>query len=224
MQKFAQASGPKVDKDLKQEEKKERDALKAKRKAGLGATAQKQKTRQERLEKKRDEVAAKINGIYKTAQDKVKKKLADLETQSMKRFDDGNAKATKEFEDNVNREHRRLQGRPLLRLLRLGPKGQGLAAGHGRPARGEGDLRSQPCHLRRARSTSWSTTSPPTTSASSRNARTSWRSAKTEIKDYVDKLGPELKDIGKKAADEMNGKLDELDGSSRRRKRSCRSS
>ncbi len=40
----------------------------------------------------------------KTAQDKVKKKLADLETQSMKRFDEGNTRATKEFEDNVNRE------------------------------------------------------------------------------------------------------------------------
>src|SRR5678815_4383741 len=78
--------------------------LAAKRKAGLTGTSQKQKHAKSRLEKKRDEVAAKINGIYKTAQDKVKKKLADLETQSMKRFDEGNAKATKAFEDNVNRE------------------------------------------------------------------------------------------------------------------------
>ena len=39
-------------------------------------------------------MASKINGIYTAAQDKVKKRLADLETQSMKRFDDGNAKAT----------------------------------------------------------------------------------------------------------------------------------
>ena len=32
------------------------------------------------------------------------KTLADLETQSMKRFDDGNAAAAKDFEDNVHRE------------------------------------------------------------------------------------------------------------------------
>jgi hypothetical protein len=49
-------------------------------------------------------MASEISGIFKAAQDKVTKKLADLETQSMKRFDDGNAKDTKEFEDNVNRE------------------------------------------------------------------------------------------------------------------------
>ena len=35
--------------------------------------------------------------------------------------------------------------------------------------------------------------------------------ARTEIKDYVDKLGPSLKDIGKKAAEEMSSKLDEMD-------------
>src|SRR5262249_16788458 len=36
--------------------------------------------------------------------------------------------------------------------------------------------------------------------------------AKAEIKDYVDKLGPDLKDIGKKTESDVNGKLDELDG------------
>jgi Skp family chaperone for outer membrane proteins len=35
--------------------------------------------------------------------------------------------------------------------------------------------------------------------------------AKKDIKDYVDKLGPDLKNIGKQAAEEMNGKLNELD-------------
>src|SRR5215207_7390644 len=35
--------------------------------------------------------------------------------------------------------------------------------------------------------------------------------ARTDIKDYVDKLGPSLKDIGKKSADEMNSKLDQMD-------------
>lgn len=104
IQKLAREQQQAVDKELKQEEKQERGALSAKRKAGLGGASQKQKGAKSALEKKREEVAAKINGIYKTAQDKVKKKLADLETQSMKRFDDGNAVATRAFEDNVNRE------------------------------------------------------------------------------------------------------------------------
>src|SRR6185503_9905316 len=99
VQKLAQQETAKVDKDLNQQETKQRNALKAQRKAGLGATAQKQKKAKSDLEKKREEVAAKINGIYTAAQDKVKKKLADLETQSMKRFDEGNAAATREFED-----------------------------------------------------------------------------------------------------------------------------
>jgi DNA-binding transcriptional MerR regulator len=35
--------------------------------------------------------------------------------------------------------------------------------------------------------------------------------ARQTIKEYVDKLGPDLKDIGRKAAEEMDAKLDELD-------------
>ena len=104
VQKLAQQETARVDRDLKQEETRERGALVAKRKQGLGVTGQKQKAAKSALEKKRDEVAARINGIYTAAQDKVKKRLADLEVQSMKRFDDGNAQATKAFEDNVNRE------------------------------------------------------------------------------------------------------------------------
>ena len=46
--------------------------MNAKRKAGLGATAQKQKGAKSALEKKREEVAAKINTIYTTAQNNVR--------------------------------------------------------------------------------------------------------------------------------------------------------
>ena len=56
------------------------------------------------MEKKREEVANKINTIFKNTQDKVVKKLDDVEKHSMKRFDDGNAKATAEFENSVNSE------------------------------------------------------------------------------------------------------------------------
>ena len=56
-----------------------RNELEAQSRA-LGVTGQKQKDAKSDLEKKREEVATKINGIYTAAQDKVKKKLADLET------------------------------------------------------------------------------------------------------------------------------------------------
>ena len=106
VQKFAQEQNKKVETDLKQEETKKRSDMNSKRKAGLGVTGQKQKNTKSSLEKKREEVATKINGIYTAAQDKVKKRLADLETLSMKRFDDGNTKATQQFEDDVNSELR----------------------------------------------------------------------------------------------------------------------
>ncbi len=210
VQKFAQQETDKVDKDLKQEEKKERDGLKAKRKAGLGATTQKQKGAKSSLEKKREEVANKINGIFKAAQDKVKKKLADLETQSMKRFDDGNAKATKEFEDNVNREIDAFKDDRYSGVF-----------GWARKARdwllGMDDLPEVKEIFDRNRAIFVEKINKLVEDISADNKRViqeckdELANAKKEIKDYVDKLGPDLKDIGKKAAEEMNAKLEDLD-------------
>lgn len=211
VQKLVQQQTEKVDKDLKQEEKKERGALTAKRKSGLGGTAQKQKGAKSALEKKRDEVAAKINGIYKTAQDKVKKKLADLETQSMKRFDDGNAKATKAFEDNVNRELEAFKDDRYSGFFGWARKAKDWLLGMD-------DLPEVKAIFDRNRATFVSTIDKLVADISADNKRViqeckeELARAKTEIKNYVDKLGPELKDIGKKTAGEVNRQLEELDG------------
>jgi hypothetical protein len=211
VQSFARQEAGKVDRDLKQEEKKERGALTAKRKAGLGGTAQKQKGAKSALEKKRDEVAAKINGIYKAAQDKVKKKLADLETQSMKRFDDGNAKATKAFEDNVNRDLEAFKADRYSGWFGWARKAKDWLLGMD-------DLPQVKAIFDRNRATFVATIDKLVAGISADNKRViqdckdELARAKTEIKDYVDKLGPELKDIGKKTAGEVNRQLEELDG------------
>jgi hypothetical protein len=210
VQKFAQQETEKVDQNLRQEEKKQRDGLKAKRNAVLGATAQKQKGAKSALEKKREEVAAKINGIFKTAQEKVKKKLADLETQSMKRFDDGNAKATKEFENNVERDLDAFKEDRYSGFFGWARKAKDWLLGMD-------DLPEVKAIFDRNRATFVSTINKLVEVITADNKRViqeckdELANARQTIKEYVDKLGPDLKDIGQKAAEEMNAKLDELD-------------
>lgn len=211
VQKFARQQGEKVNTDLKQEEKKERGALSAKRKAGLGGTAQKQKGAKSNLEKKRDEVAARINGIHKAAQDKVKKKLADLETQSMKRFDDGNARATKAFEDNVKRDIDAFKSDRYSGMFGWARKARDWI-------KGMDDLPGVKAIFDRNRATFVSTIDKLVADISADNklviqeCKDELARARTEINDYVAKLGPALKDIGKKSAGEVNRQLEEMDG------------
>ncbi len=211
VQKFAQQETGKIDRDLKQEEKKERGALQAKRRSGLGATGQKQKHAKSSLERKRDEVAGKINGIYKTAQDKVRKKLADLETQSMKRFDDGNAKASKAFEDNVKRDIDAFKDDRYSGFFGWARKAKDWLLGMD-------ELPQVKAIFERNRATFVATLDKLVADISADNKRVvqeckdELTRAKAQIKDYVDKLGPDLKDIGKKTAGEVSAKLNELDG------------
>ncbi len=210
VQKFAQQEAANVDKDLKQEEKKERNDLARQRKSGLGATAQKQKGTQTALEKKREEVGDKINGIFKAAQDKVKKKLADLETQSMKRFDDGNANASKEFEDNVERELDKYKDERYSGITGRLKKAKDWLVGMD-------DLPGVKEIFERNRNRFVTTINKLVDEITVDNKRViqeckdELTNAKKEIKSYVDKLGPGLKSVGKKAAEEMDSKLDELD-------------
>lgn len=210
VQKFAQDQNQKVETELKQQETKQRSEMSSKRKAGLGVTGEKQKGTKSALEKKREEVATKINGIYTAAQDKVKKKLADLETESMKRFDNGNTKATQQFEDNVNSELRDFKADRYSGWF-----------GWARKVRdwwkGMDDLPEVKAIFDRNREKFVSTINKLVEDISADNKKViqeckdELQNARTQIKDYVDKLGPALKDIGKKAAEEMNSKLDQMD-------------
>lgn len=210
VQDFARRQSLTVDADLKQDEKQGRDALNAKRKSGLGATAQKQKGAKSALEKKRDEVAAKINLIYKTAQDKVKKKLADLETDSMKRFDDGNVQATAEFANTVKRDISTFKAARYSGFWGEAKRVKDWWCGID-------ELPEVKAIFDRNRTTFVDTVNKLVATISADNKRAiqeckdELTKAKTEIKNYVDKLGPDLKGIGQRTAQEMNAKLAELD-------------
>jgi hypothetical protein len=210
IQKFSQEQTKKVDQDLKQQETKQRSAVTAKRKAGLNATAQKQKGAKSALEKKREEVAAKINGMYQTAQDSVKKKLADLEVQSMKRFDDGNNKATTKFEADVNKELAAFKADRYSGWF-------GWARRMKDWWKGMDDLPAVKAIFENNRAIFVTTIDGLVAAISADNKRVvqeckdELTAARTKIKEYVDSLEPSLKDIGNKTAEEMNSKLEEMD-------------
>ncbi len=210
VQKFARQQDDNVGKELKAEGDKQRQMMKAKRKGDLGATGNKQKKTKTALEKKREEVAAKINDIYTSAQDKVKKRLTSLEAESMKRFDDGNAKATREFEDNVNREIEAYKDDRYSGWFGWARKAKDWLLGID-------DLPEVKAIFDRNRAKFVTTIDRLVADIAADNKRviqectTELQSARTRIKEYVDGLGPALRDVGKKAAAEMNSKLNELD-------------
>lgn len=207
---FAKTETQKIDTDLKKEETKEKDNLKKQRKGALGATAGKQKATKSALEKKREEVAAKINLIYTTAQTSVKKKLDNLETAAMKKFDDGNAAASKEFEDNVKREIDAFKDRRYSGFWGWAKKAKDWLLGMD-------DLPEVKAIFDNNRAAFVSKIDKLVADIGEENKRVvqeckdELANAKKQIKEYVDKLGPDLKDAGKKAQEEMNEKLEELD-------------
>lgn len=210
VQQFSRQESEKIDKDLKQEEKSTRVNLQAQRKAGLGTTAKKQLGTKSALEKKRDEVAAKINGIFKTAQDKVTKKLTDLETQSVRRFDDGNARATKAFEDTVKQELDAYKAERYSGFWGKLKKAKDWLLGME-------DLPGVKAIFDRNRSIFVDMINALVAQITAENKRViqeckdELATAKRSIKEYVDRLGPDLKQIGKQAASEMSAKLNALD-------------
>jgi hypothetical protein len=208
---LAQQQSTQVAQALQADEKKERHALSAKRQAGLGAAAQKQKGAKSALEKKRDEVAAKINGIFKTAQDKVKARLADLETQAMKRFDTGNAQATKAFEDDVARELEAFKDDRYSGWFGWARKAKDWLLGMD-------ELPGVKAIFDRNRARFVRSIDRLVAEIAAENKRViqeckdQLAAARQEIQTYVENLGPSLKDIGSKTAGEVNSQLDEMDG------------
>jgi hypothetical protein len=103
-QAFAKEQANAVSTELRLQETKERSALHAHRRQGLGTTAKRQLSAKQALEKKREDVARQINEKYEATQRNVKRRLGELETAAMQRFDRGNAEATQRFENGVKAE------------------------------------------------------------------------------------------------------------------------
>jgi hypothetical protein len=210
IQNFARQEGDKVDSDLKKEEKKEREGLKSRRKNDLGAAKMKQKNTKGALEKKREEVAGQINSIYQVAQKSVVKKLSDLEAKSMKNFDEGTSKASSLFEDTVKREMDAFKSDRYK-----GWKGKLKKAKDW--LLGMKDLPGVQAIFDRNRANFVSSINSLIATITAVNksviseCKTILANARKEIAVYVSKLGPGLKEIGAKAAEEMNSRLAGLD-------------
>lgn len=216
VQQLAQQQAAQVAASLQQAEKKERTALATRRKGGLGAAAGRQKAAKSALEKKREEVAAKINGIYQAAQGRVKQRLALLETQAMQRFDAGNTAAGKVFEDAVQRELRAYKDDRYSGWFGWARKAKDWL-------RGMDDLPAVKAIFERNRARFVTTIDRLVQDIAAENQRVIQEcrnvltQARQDIQTYVDGLGPALKVVGQKTAGEVAAQLDEMDGFIRRK-------
>lgn len=210
VQKMANDERTRVDKELTHEEHAERAALAGKRKSALHATGNKQRDTRTALEKKRDDVAKEINDRYKAVQDKVTKRLAALDTESMKRFDDGNTTAARDFEANVKRELDAYKADRYSGWFGWARKAKDWLLGMDR-------LPTVKLIFERNRDEFQRTIQKLVDDISADNARVirecheELTTAKQKIDEFVAGLDPQLQDIGRKAAAEMSEQLAELD-------------
>ena len=212
VQQLAAEERTRVDKELVQEEQAGRAVLAGRRKGALASTGQQAAGHEDRTSRSGATTLAKeINDRYKAVQDHVKSRLADLDTQSMKRFDEGNCGCGEGLRGRRQPRTRGLQGRPLLGLVRLGAQGEGLAARHGQATARQGDLRPQSRGLREAHREAGGGHHRRQRARDPGMPSGAGRTRRTKIDEYVRGLEPGLQDIGKKAAGEMQEKLDLLD-------------
>ena len=210
VQKFAKDEKKGVEKDLQQEEAKGKASMKDKRKKELeGAKGKQEKTKTE-MEKKREEVTNWINNRYETAKTTVTDRLAKLEEQALKRFDTGQKRLSVAFEKNVKR-----------RVNRWKDKRYG---GFWGPAKWLKDKFVGIDHFQEIKDI-FSTERAAFVRGVDRlivdinkenektiqSCKDELAKAKKDIAEYVEKLGPALKDTGLKAQQETDKKLAELD-------------
>ena len=211
VQQLAQQQITQVNQTLQADEKQERSAIAGRRQAGLGAAAQRQQGAKSALERKRDEVAARINGLFKTAQDQVKARLADLETQAMQRFDSGNAQAAQAFEDDVAREMDAYKDDRYSGWFGWARKAKDWLLGMD-------ELPGVQAIFERNRSRFARRIEHLVADIAAENQRViqacrdQLAATRQAIQTYVDSLGPSLKDIGSRTAAEVGSQLDEMDG------------
>jgi hypothetical protein len=208
--KTAEHERKKVDTQLQQEEQKGRGEIKNKRKKSLAATRGRQSGAKLTMEQKRQKVTDDIKAIYDKARHKVTTRLAELETQSMKRFDEGNATASKKFEDDVKREIEAFKDQRYSGFWGWAKKAKDWLLGMD-------ELPEVNEIFQRNKGIFVETTNKLVADITADNkkviaeCKAEIEGAKTEIAKYVKNLGPELKAEGQSAMKEMTDKLNELD-------------
>jgi len=210
VQKMANDERKHVDTELVREEQSERSVLAGRRKSALATTGTKQKDTKTALEKKREAVAKDINDRYKLVQDKVNKRLADLDTESMKRFDDGNAAAARDFEANVKRELDEYKKDRYSGWFGWARKAKDWLLGMDELPRVKAIFENnRAAFVKRVEKLVEDIAADNARVV--RECKEELVTAKQKIDEYVAGLEPGLQDIGKKAAAEMDEKLAELD-------------
>ena len=109
-----------MEKELGAAEKVARGKMKGARKTKLGTVKGRQVTAKKSEEDIRKKVTDDIQKIYEKAKTSVATKLANLEKNSLKRFDDGQNAATDRFENRVNREMKALKARRYSGIIGKG--------------------------------------------------------------------------------------------------------
>jgi hypothetical protein len=210
VQQIAQEERARVDKDLEAEEHVGRAALVGRRKGALATTGHKQKDAKRDLEKKRDDVAKEINNRYKAVQDHVKSRLTELDVQSMKRFDEGQADAARAFENDVNRELQDYKNDRYSGWFGWARKAKDWVRGMDKLPKVKAIFDSNRAAFERRISKLVEDITADDQRVI-RECHEELEAARTKIDEYVAGLEPSLQGIGKKAAGEMQEKLDLLD-------------
>jgi hypothetical protein len=210
LKEFANQQVLKVETDMQAEEQKKKGEMRGKRDKDLQATRKKQEKTKTELEKKREGVTKKVNAIYKKAKDTVTKKLDGLEKKSMAAFDLGQARATSHFEYEVNRDVNTFKKKRY--------------SGFWGPAKWLKDkffgIDEFPEVVRAFDNAKRNFVKnidkliikiTKDNEATIKDCRETIKGARTEIKKFVDGLGPDLKQAGQTALKDMKKKLDALD-------------
>ena len=209
VQQMAATEHKNLNAEMHAEEKNVKADMQKTRQNHLTETGSKQEQAKIDLEKKREEVAQNINKRYEACQRSITEKLDALEKNSLVQFDNGQAKATKEFEDQVNRDINKFKDRRYDRiggsLLWLKDKLFGID-----------DFPEVKQAFETARAafvTSIDTLIATITKANNdviTGCKKELEDTKTAIAIYVATLGPLLRDVGKKAQEEVGKKLQAL--------------
>lgn len=210
LQEFAQKEVQKVDKDMQQEEKKSKTDMRNNRQQGLSQTQEKQKKTKSALELKREAVTKKVNGIYEKAKSSVTTKLNNLEKQSLKAFDRGQEKASREFEDEVNRDVDRWKRKRYSGFWAGAKwlKDKIFGIDHFPEVKRAFDS-AKANYIAKIDQLIVDITKE--NNKVIKGCKEELANARKEINKFVDTLGPELKATGQQAMAEMKSKLDEMD-------------
>lgn len=210
LQQFSQDQKKGVEKDLRNEEDRAKGEMQKKREGELEGARDKQEKTKTEMEKKREAVTTWINDRYQQAKDLVTEKLSKLEEQALARFDVGQKQLSVRFEQNVKRRVNRWKDKRYSGFWGAAKwiKDKFVGIDHFPEIK---EIFSS------ERKTFVDGVDRLIVDINRENEKTiqackdELAKAKTDIQEYIDNLGPELKDVGQKAQEETNKKLAELD-------------